>query len=399
MTALIVLLLVGAVGEAHSHRLSALTTNPREVAAFWQERAGRGPLVEELRDAPEQLLVTFLWRGDAATRRVEVRGGPVESSRTGFEQAPGTDIWHLSLRLPRDSRVLYNFVVQSATAVDGTERLVETYPIDPLNPVEFDGGSVLELPQAPAADWHRLRPDAPHGKVEDAAIESAALGERRRLRVYRPATRADQPPVTNLAIFLDGEEAERLLNVPTVLDNLIAAEKIPPTISILVLSQGERGRDLLFSDRFGQFLARELVPWAEQTSGVRFAPAHTLISGVSLGGLTSVFAAAEHPEVFGNVLSQSGAFWRTRPDRSPLPEGWLPGHLARPGELPVRFYLEVGRFEPPSMVDNNRRLRDVLRTKGCSVAYEEDHAGHDYLHWRASLPRGLSELLGPDQTR
>jgi enterochelin esterase family protein len=165
-------------------------------------------------------------------------------------------------------------------------------------------------------------------------------------------------------------------------------------MGLLVHAHGRRGRDLVFSDDFVRFLATELVPWANRANGAAFAPADVVISGASLGGLTAVYAATQQPSVFGNAHSQSGAFWRARADRSPSSEGWLAGHLAEPGVLPVRFYLEVGRFEPPNMVENNRRVRDVLRARGCTVTYSEPHAGHDYLHWRDSLGRGLIALLG-----
>jgi enterochelin esterase family protein len=379
-----------------SFRLQKVVAGQELAAGFWQERQGKGPLVEELPDDSANLLVTFLWRGDAATRRVEVRGGPVESSRTGFERIPHTDIWHLSLKLPRDARLLYNFVVQSAVSEGGRERMVETYPVDPLNPNEFDGGSVLELPGASADVWHLSRRDAPRGKTTEHELDSKFLGERRRLSVYRPTFGAQAVRPQCLAIFFDGEEAGNQLAAPAVLDNLIAAGSIPPTMAVMVHSQGTRGRDLLFSKDFARFVASEVIPWIEQEAGADFETERTILIGQSLGGLTAVYLTAERPEVFGAALSQSGAFWRTHPDRRNEAEGWLPGRLANPTKLPARFYLEVGRFEPSGMVETNRRLRDVLRTKGCKVAYTEANAGHDYLHWRESLGRGLIELLGAE---
>jgi hypothetical protein len=47
--------------------------------------------------------------------------------------------------------------------------------------------------------------------------------------------------------------------------------------------------------------------------------------------------------VFGNVLSQSGAYW-WRPDADPEWE-WLPRRYAERERLPVRFYLDVGDGE------------------------------------------------------
>jgi len=175
MSALVVLFLACAVGEPSSPRLSELAKNPQALAAFWQERAGRGPLVEELSDDPDHLLVTFLWRGDAATRRVEVRGGPVEIARTGFEQAPGTDVWHLSVPLPRDSRLLYNFVVQSAATVDGTERLLHLLQCLPhrarVRRVRWNGHRVAAQEPDEVVQAHRI--DV-HQRYLRAILEKAA---------------------------------------------------------------------------------------------------------------------------------------------------------------------------------------------------------------------------------
>ena len=114
---------------------------------------------------------------------------------------------------------------------------------------------------------------------------------------------------------------------------------------------------------------------------------------MSLGGLTAAYAAQTHPQVFGNVLSQSGAFWRKRTGMSKSDEGWLPGATAMKNKQPIRYYLEVGLFESPSMISNNRRLRDVLRAKGNEVFYAEYHTGHDHFNWRVTLGDGIVALL------
>ena len=118
-----------------------------------------------------------------------------------------------------------------------------------------------------------------------------------------------------------------------------------------------------------------------------------LIAGASLGGVAAVFAGESHPEVFGNVLSQSGAFWH-HPEAGR--DGWLAERFAAGEKRPTRFWLEVGAFESTSMVANNRRLRDVLRAKGYPVEYREFPGGHDYLTWRDSLAAGLRDLLGAE---
>ena len=86
--------------------------------------------------------------------------------------------------------------------------------------------------------------------------------------------------------------------------------------------------------------------------------------------------------------------------RCPAPEpdasddGWLPRQFAVSPKRPLRFYLEVGRFEAVSMVLNNRRMRDVLTAKGYSPAYSEYQGDHDHLNWGISLGDALIALIG-----
>ena len=376
------------------------------VKKFWERVAGKCPLVEEIPGDSERRLVTFLWRDNGRTRQVEVRGGPYESSHVPFKRLPDSDVWHHSETLPHDSRFVYSLIVTESDAISHSTSIgstamplvVETYPVDPLNPLVFNAGSVLELPAAPKDDWHVARDDVAKGQLERCRIESKSLGESRAIRVYLPAQRVDRSKPLALAIFLDGEDCEQLMSIPTVFDNLIANQRIPPTIGLLVDSQGSRGRDLAFHDPFIEFLADELVTWAANRFHARFEADQTIVGGMSLGGLTATYAVIRRPDVFGNALSQSGSYWRKRPDRSSLPEGWLPGEVVASQTPRGRFYLEVGRFEAPGMVENNRRMRDVLRAKGLDVTYAEYHGGHDHVNWRVSVGAGLIALLGSPST-
>jgi enterochelin esterase-like enzyme len=380
----------------------AASTDPAAGAAFWQEVAGKSPLVEPT-DDPQRFLVTFLWRGDANLSRVEARGGPYEHSRDPFERLPGTDVWHRSEIIPADARFAYGLIVTHAAAAATPEeaappKLVQTYPLDPLNPNVFNEGPVLELPGAPKDDWHIARPNVPKGELEQFTLESQALQEARGLRLYTPAN-FDPKSDHAFAVFFDGEDCERLMAIPVVLDNLIAAGHIPPTVALLVDSQATRGRDLVFSDPFVRFIADEALPWAVGQRRLRLTPQTTLIGGVSLGGLTAAYVAQERPHLFGNVLSQSGAYWRTHPEQPAAEEGWFPGEVARRPATNVRYYLEVGRFESPAMVAENRRLRDVLAAKGNDVTYCEYNSGHDHVNWRVSVASGLRALLGQPRVK
>ena len=187
---------------------------------------------------------------------------------------------------------------------------------------------------------------------------------------------------------------------PTILNNLTAEKRIPPVIAILVHAK-KRISELGGSVKFTQFLAEELMPVVRQRYRGTSDPTRVIIGGSSLGGSAAVYAALERPDIFGNVLSQSGAFWMPRDTSDPVqrefipPKTWLIDEFIERPRVPVRFWMEASQFESAAkMIGPNRQLRDVLRAKGYSVTYRELGYGHDYLHWRDSLAEGLISLLG-----
>ncbi|MDQ6651878.1 MAG: alpha/beta hydrolase-fold protein, partial [Acidobacteriota bacterium] len=208
----------------------------------------------------------------------------------------------------------------------------------------------------------------------------------------------------------------------TTLNNLIAASKIPPTVAVFVDNiPRHRLVDLVASDEFADFMAKELMPWIRSHFNVTKDPKQTVLTGYSAGGLASAYVALRHPEVFGNVLSESGAFWWSFEHNggicgSRCPESGGRGgdgsrdattegnimvkeFLARP-KAPLRFYLAVGTFEYDrnggggEILEATRHLRDVLLAKGYQVHYQQFVGGHDGLSWRGALADGLINLLG-----
>jgi enterochelin esterase family protein len=164
-----------------------------------------------------------------------------------------------------------------------------------------------------------------------------------------------------------------------------------------MIDQNDRLKELFLNDRFADFVAGELVPWVRRRYNVTRSPRETIIGGLSLGGLAASFTAMRHPEVFGNVLSQSGAY-QYRPDN---PQGLI-RRFAKSARLPVRFYLEAGLMEvneTPSLLHSNRHLRDVLEAKGYEVTYSEFNGRHDSVCWRGSLSQGLLALTGRGRAR
>src|SRR5205085_2867818 len=150
-------------------------------------------------------------------------------------------------------------------------------------------------------------------------------------------------------LLFDGDIYTSWVPAPTICDNLIAAGHIPPLI-IVMLDSPRREQELYCDDAFVTFLVDELAPWVRQTYRVTSDPCQTIVGGVSAGGLAAAFVGLRHPEIFGNVLSQSGAFGWSRETADatawsyeiPPPDAWLIQQFATAERLPLRFHLEAG---------------------------------------------------------
>src|SRR5207244_3007426 len=117
--------------------------------------------------------------------------------------------------------------------------------------------------------------------------KSEILKNERNLSVYTPANyHADGPPYALLVVF---DEGAYLTNVPTpvILDNLVAASKIPETVAVLVAnpSQETRDKELPPNPQFAEFLATELIPWIHSHYRVTSDPRLSVIAGSSYGGI------------------------------------------------------------------------------------------------------------------
>ena len=385
----IVVLLVAAVANAGpaSPRIAVLTAQLAKhergaEAAFWTQVARDGGPIVEPGDG-DHMLVTFVWRGDAKTKRV-VMWGPVPSTQE-LARLPGSNVFYATLTLPATARFTYGFALDDE--LDGTKPAIPR--IDPFNPHIFDpAASAFALPQAPAQPSLVLHRDTRAGALVRHMLD------KRTLYVYTPPNYDPKGPPYPLLVAFDAETSIMSMPTPEILDELIASKQIPPVVAVLV-GNVDRFADLT-SDTFTDMIALDLVPWMRATYHATSDPRRTVITGVSLGGLAAAMAAFHHPDVIGNVLSQSGSFWW-----APLgeePEGtarWL----AKAPHLPVRFWMNVGLFEggppdqPTSMLASNRHLRDVLVARGNDVTYSEFAGNHSYIQWRGLLAGGLIALF------
>ena len=380
--------------------------------AFWAERERQGtPLVEPVGAQGDAMRVTFLWRG--ARHGVTLFGAP-SGDHDPLIQLEHTDVWYRSYVVPAGTRLSYQLapdVPQLDERFPDRRRVVlATLQRDPLNPLTFASApgddkyrqrSLLVLKGAPAQPWLQADPHVAKGTLERVAMDSKALGNRRDVYLYRPAGWTAGATERGLLVLFDAQAYLRQVPTPALLDNLIAAKRIPPTAALLVgnPSAESRGHELPPNPLFARFLAEELLPWAKR-QGISAEGHRTVLAGSSYGGIASTYAALRYPQQFGNVLSLSGSYWWSPHGEEP---GWLTRFARDAQSVPVRFFMRAGLFERGKgghmdLLGSNRNMRDVLIAKGYAVDYGEFAGGHDYAQWGGELANGLEALLGkPDR--
>jgi enterochelin esterase family protein len=402
---------------------------------FWKEVKERGePLLEPIDGDEKNIYATFLWRAEEELASVVIFSklfieGLADRANGKMERMLDTDVWYRTTIVHRDVRITYSFTPNDSLLPPGLmdnpldyfgatrispfntkSQIYESRSDELITKVFFPDGneepfgwyrSVLEGPDAPAQPHIAPRPGVPRGEVVGMKIESEILGNERSIGVYTPPGYDPAGDPNALLLFFDGVAyvSKAFIPTPTILDNLISEGAIPPAVALFVdhVIDGEDQRmiELLCNGEFNRFLVDELLPQVREQYNVADDPARTVIAGASAGGLGATFAAYEFPEVFGNVLAQTGAF---RFGGQGRPECWLIRQFVESELLPLKFYLDVGLYEDRgqgiSALRVVRHIRDVLEAKGYPVTYAEHSGGHDYVVWRQTLVDGLISLIG-----
>lgn len=376
------------------------------LAAFWAEIAVSGaPLIEPAEE--ETCLVTFLWRdrGDTESVAVIQDWGADGIYEHFMAPLPDSDVWFKTRVMRNDTRTTYQLAPTPPT--DPTNPI--PYQLDPFNPhqsIAFlaeDGNhirfSALNLSAAPAQPW-RASP-APKGTVQFYHLPGP-----RRAWIYTAAPIAlgslyDLPGRLGgypLLVAFDGRLYKDLLQVPAMLDHLVATGQIPPVIALFV--DNPNRQELVCDPTFADYMAQRVMPWLRENFPVTTDPTQTVLTGSSYGGLAAAYLGLHYPNYFGKILAQTGWF-RWRPEDDPAFH-WLARQYAQAPKMPLRFYLDVGNLEVAQMRDGgptqlaaNRHLRDLLMEKGYPVTFVEYSGGHDASSLVSPLFAALGQLFQP----
>lgn len=201
--------------------------------------------------------------------------------------------------------------------------------------------------------------------------------------------------------FMIVQDGHAYLNVfPIVLDNMIAARRVPPLVAILVDSGGgdaqgsQRGLEYdTLSGRYSNFIETEVLPRVETETGIRLTkdPERRATMGVSSGAACAFTMAWFHPERYRRVLSYSGTFVNQQSPPDPaLPRGAWEYHATLiPGTArkPLRIWLEVGEKDlhaddPEETWHNwplaNQRMAEALAAKGYDYRFTLSLGGRHF---------------------
>jgi enterochelin esterase-like enzyme len=376
---------------------------------FWRDAAKNGtPLIEPAKSASNEVIVTFIWRGDPSTQGVALLAPLQKSPGMGnfpLSRLLSSDVWYKCWQMRDDLRFTYRL---QQNGKPGEKDASQQPTIDPLNPhrinVSYDEGapttesSIASMPHALDESWILSQPGVPVGKLEQHQLKSAILGKERGISVYTPPGYSGDAKVKYwLLVLFDGFFYRSSIPASTILDNLIHARKLPPMVAVLIDNPREsRISELGYNPAFAEFLSKEVLPWIHERWNVTHDPKKCIVGGLSMGGSAAAYVAMRHPEIFGNVLSQSGAFADGK--GADVKWEWLASQYKATPKLPLRFFIEEGLMEDisrdgPTGLTANRQFVELLKSKGYWVVYEEVGGSHEPVHWRDTLPQGLIALM------
>ncbi|MFT4796805.1 MAG: enterochelin esterase family protein [Candidatus Azotimanducaceae bacterium] len=394
---------------------------------FWLQIAQSGtPLTEADPDHDDCSLITFVFQNDTEANTISVEnrfGQPVDQK---MQLIDGTDILHLSYRLENDSRLSYAFVHNMPPVNMDTGDTVERKALldfiesanfipDPFNtqrspPISQNGdGSLLALKDSLSDEYAKKRAgihlEIDRGWLHEEEFVSEVLGNTRKVWIYTPAGYDHSDEIYPVLLLLDGATQISVGHTHRILDNLIADKKIPPLIAVFIDNAAEPARDLELpcSDTFAEFMESELIPWLYHHFPIRSLPTDWYVTGVSYGGLASLWLGYKMPHQIGNVISQSGSFWwgtgypigeAVNPSTADYQRQLMIKTIASTDRLPLRVWLEVGKLEPNELIESNRLMRDALQEKNYDMVYHEFGGTHQFSHWQTSLPLALMHMMG-----
>lgn len=296
------------------------------------------------------------------------------------------------------------------------------------------------------APWPEAQPAVTVGRVERLSGVSSAFVDARPIDVWLPA---DYTPTKRYAVLYmqDGQNLfdasqtwnKAAWNVHEALAKLMQQGRVQDTIVVGIPNNGKYryseyypkkylallptevredyvrraqwGRTL--GDAYLRYLVEELMPVIDSTYSTRAEPAGTFLMGSSMGGMISLYALCEYPNIFGGVAALS-THWVGRPSAWGSPEklqndgfpqatfGYLRENLPRPGSH--RIYMDHGTTGLDAIYGKHQvKVDGIAKAWGYTASHWQSRVfegtGHSETDWAARVEIPLGFLLSKDQKR
>lgn len=154
------------------------------------------------------------------------------------------------------------------------------------------------------------------------------------------------------------------------------------------------------ANNYLKFITQELKPVIDSLYSTKKDAAHTYISGSSMGGLISLYAICEYPNIFGKVACLSThfpvLFTNSNNDFPSLINRYLTKNL--PSSKMHKIYFDYGTETLDNLYKQHQKNVDVImKEKGYSnknwITKEFIGADHSERSWAARLVEPLTFLL------
>ncbi len=223
---------------------------------------------------------------------------------------------------------------------------------------------------------------------------------------------ADMTNGAPLMVWQDGETIVGNLDLlrlrlQIVSDNLVAKKLIPPMVHVLIQpgtggeATGTRMRSILYdtvSDRYGKYLAEEILPEVEKTYKVRHDAYSRAVAGASSGAICAFNVAWYYPNDYSRVLSHIGSYvpLQWKPEQG-LDGGYIVSQkVRRDVRKNLRVWLSDGTDDQEASVGswplNNIMLANSLKLKGYDFHFRFGEGMHAIAQGAMDLPESLAWL-------
>ena len=121
------------------------------------------------------------------------------------------------------------------------------------------------------------------------------------------------------------------------------------------------------SDNYLKFIVKEVKPFIDENYSVFTDANHTAIMGSSMGGLISMYAICEYPEIFGKAACLSTHWVGFRDfENNPIPESFFAYMMKNlPNAATHKIYFDYGTETlDASYLKYEYRVDEVLQSKG-----------------------------------